>query len=1118
MSIPLKVFCSYAQEDEAYREDLDKWLKPLVQKEVLRIWHNQKILAGEIREKVIDSRLNDADIIILLISIDFLSSNYCYSKEMRLAQERHEKGQVRVIFILVRACDWEAEDFIKKLQILPKKTIPVSLWTDKDEAWTNIVKEIRQSAEDLRSKKNALQGLLGDTVKLVEFSHVQPASKDEVQAYYKGAPLSWEVLVARGDVERDLYEELVPIASCETKASLLCLHGEAGLGKSTLAWRVAADVAEQSQRKLLHIMDNNNEEIWHRLGSALQQHEEPVVVLIDDVFRASPAWKALRDLPITIIATSRSDELHLGEWPFPGEFRRVVKPTKREKELLLEKLNKKEEELDLTQRERLDKAASWSIAMLEITTGKDRTEIIREKIHRLKNNNMSIYRLYGYLCFAGKYDLGMPKTLVARIEPQLSDILEYSETRDLVFLNEYNEICTQHSTIVSEALELYEQDEKYKQNEQSMLRKIISAMNADEEVHRWFLLHLLRACSVDKQIDMIRNLLGASEKIGMVLNAAGSGELQYGWSQFYSSIGEQDEAQKLERSVLHKPLKTSLDCHAHFKLLKRQNGEVDKRQQAKTTINSVRTWLSEHDEETDVRAQLLGIVAQCGTNEQLTVLIEETSQWLDRHDQDVNTRQAYLGLFGQQKVGTREQAQKAFEQTMTWLNNKEHQDNTTVRQTFLGFVLRRGSPQRAQAIIEDTVLWLKGHKQDVNVRQTYLQLVSSRGSEQQRREAIEITRIWLGENPDNNSIRQAYFKLVQNEGTSEQAQITLDETIEQLKKSAQEIASLIENYRNLAKRGSKEEIEEAIEEASLWLTKDKDLQRAALRSLSHPGIKEHYRNREQARNVLYREIERLAASAKDANFRAKRLKEAKQGSKEELKRAIKEAGDYLAQHPHDVNIRKVLLGLIERQGDNMRMQAVIDETAEWLISNPRDVDVRARWLSLVERCGTDDQRSKAIDEIAVWLSKNSQDVNVRQAYLRLAGRRGNEEQVQQALVQTKFWLAGHPENSPVRHSYLGFVKQKVSGEQLRQVIKEIEAWLSEHQKSTSVRQAYLGLVKSKGTPDEKCQAIEETASWLEDYPENTNVHQTYLELVNSVETEEQRQYTENCGKWKRLVS
>src|SRR3954447_8700950 len=155
MPVPLKVFCSYAHADEEHRKDLDQWLQPLVRKRVLKFWHNQQILAGENWEKEIDDRLNDADIIILLISIDFITSNYCYSKEMRLAQERHEKGQARVICILVRSCDWEDEDFIKKLQILPKKSIPVASCVDKDEAWTSIVKEIRQSAEDLRSKKYA---------------------------------------------------------------------------------------------------------------------------------------------------------------------------------------------------------------------------------------------------------------------------------------------------------------------------------------------------------------------------------------------------------------------------------------------------------------------------------------------------------------------------------------------------------------------------------------------------------------------------------------------------------------------------------------------------------------------------------------------------------------------------------------------------------------------------------------------------------------------------------------------------------------------------------------------------------------------------------------------------
>src|SRR5438067_2533914 len=91
-------------------------------------WHSRSISAGEERAKEIDAHLNTAHIILLLISANFLASNYCYGIEMQRALERHETGEARVIPIILRPVDWEHIPSLSKLQALPTKAKPVTTW------------------------------------------------------------------------------------------------------------------------------------------------------------------------------------------------------------------------------------------------------------------------------------------------------------------------------------------------------------------------------------------------------------------------------------------------------------------------------------------------------------------------------------------------------------------------------------------------------------------------------------------------------------------------------------------------------------------------------------------------------------------------------------------------------------------------------------------------------------------------------------------------------------------------------------------------------------------------------------------------------------------------------
>jgi tetratricopeptide (TPR) repeat protein len=162
----IKLFYRYAHEDKPIRDELEKHLSWLRRRYQLTNWHDREILPGEEWEQAIDMHLNTANLILLLISPDFMNSDYCYGKEMRRALERHRAGTCRVIPILLRPTYWEEAPF-SSLQLLPTDARPITRWPDRDEAFQDVVTEISRTIKDLlislKTKENWLEG--GNTLR-----------------------------------------------------------------------------------------------------------------------------------------------------------------------------------------------------------------------------------------------------------------------------------------------------------------------------------------------------------------------------------------------------------------------------------------------------------------------------------------------------------------------------------------------------------------------------------------------------------------------------------------------------------------------------------------------------------------------------------------------------------------------------------------------------------------------------------------------------------------------------------------------------------------------------------------------------------------------------------------
>jgi TIR domain len=146
---PVRVFYSYSHKDEKLRHELEQHLALLKRQGLVADWHDRRIVAGQNWEDEISEGLESAQVILLLVSASFLSSDYCYGKEMGRAIEQRKRGKSSLIPIIIRPVDWQSAPFAD-FQVLPTDGKAVTTWTNRDEAWTDVALGIRRAVEAMR--------------------------------------------------------------------------------------------------------------------------------------------------------------------------------------------------------------------------------------------------------------------------------------------------------------------------------------------------------------------------------------------------------------------------------------------------------------------------------------------------------------------------------------------------------------------------------------------------------------------------------------------------------------------------------------------------------------------------------------------------------------------------------------------------------------------------------------------------------------------------------------------------------------------------------------------------------------------------------------------------------
>ena len=147
----LKAFISYCHADKDLKNELVKHLEPLRRSGLVNHWHDGDIIVGREWEKEIWLNFESADIILLLITIDFINSEYCYARELAAAVERHKSKQAIVIPVIGKNCLWEGLEFSSLHATLNGKAIASQ--PNRDDALTQVAREIKKAVEDLRIER-----------------------------------------------------------------------------------------------------------------------------------------------------------------------------------------------------------------------------------------------------------------------------------------------------------------------------------------------------------------------------------------------------------------------------------------------------------------------------------------------------------------------------------------------------------------------------------------------------------------------------------------------------------------------------------------------------------------------------------------------------------------------------------------------------------------------------------------------------------------------------------------------------------------------------------------------------------------------------------------------------
>lgn len=281
----IRLFYSYSSKDEAYREQLETHLSILRRRGVIAEWHFRKISPGSTFDDEIHEKLDQTELFLVLVSSDFLASDYCYEIELQKALRMREEGLAQVIPIILRPVDLEG-DPLEKLQFLPTDGKPVSTWGNVDEAWLSVARGIRLTCNNIqtlrpRQKERSSPTSTGDENEDTDESEQVPIEDLGVFDFVDELETGMQVVsTAQNDIT-SLTEVATDSLRRHTRdAEILRLSGNPNIAKEAklIAGRIARDLSVYASKvdpclELLRSTWDRNEEVFIRLIDSAKDFE-----------------------------------------------------------------------------------------------------------------------------------------------------------------------------------------------------------------------------------------------------------------------------------------------------------------------------------------------------------------------------------------------------------------------------------------------------------------------------------------------------------------------------------------------------------------------------------------------------------------------------------------------------------------------------------------------------------------------------------------------------------------------------------------------------------------------------------------------------------------------------
>lgn len=628
-------------------------------------------------------------------------------------------------------------------------------------------------------KHRFVEDLVSDTFEgtarlVTKHSLKDKASRARILQFYAGARLDWDIIAANGDVRRDQFSELKKCALATSNARLICITAEAGAGKSTIAWRVAAEIAhEQKELVVIQIVTTEDESVWHKMPGFISDLRKPVLILADDIFRDEDAADAFINLQpniaATILATSRRNEFRVRakRLKFAHKEFRLQAPSAKEKTSVLEAIGKPLQTLTPHERRRMDDAEQFIVLMIELVGGKELSGVIRDTIERLSNlePNQSAYRAYSYVCFAGQFGVPISVSLLERLDRSFHGVAERQVVDGLIFRDSQpGYIRSGHAVVAQAAATIY--SEELGRSPHQIVCDLISSIDYASRTERQSVGQILRALAASNLVknDVLFSLIRPC--VSKSMDEAGDITELMIWRGVCRNCGNIEWADKCANKLITFRPTTSGECCQLFHTFRQQGRESD-------ALGPISEWIDKHPNDAHVYVPYSVLIEKFERKKIPEVLFKH-EQLLQSEQANSHLWSSYFGLI--ERNAPHNKLLDAIRRADKWLLKTENVDDSNTRAALLALIRRRwpaltrsSSAGRndwfnkrglikadiISAIIEKNCEWVKKNPFRPEVWDALLGLLFSSG---QYATAAELAAQAIGHNQNDQNILIHYLR------------------------------------------------------------------------------------------------------------------------------------------------------------------------------------------------------------------------------------------------------------------------------------------------------------------------------------------------------------------------